>query len=318
MTGNRPDVVVVGSVNADLRIEVDTLPRPGETIHGGSPLWLGGGKGANQAVALARLGRSVALVGAVGSDQVSAGLARQLAAEGVSIDWLATVEGPAGQAVVFVDPSGENSIVVSPGANGAVHPDLVWRAHDELAGAKVVLAQLEIPVDAVLAAASVTRGTFVLNPAPAIPLPPELLRRVDVLVPNRGELTQLCAAQPPATVDEVAALARRLPCAAVVVTLGGDGALVVAGDTVRHLEPPAVTAVDTTGAGDCFCGALADALADGRPLVDAAAFAVRAAALSVTVPGAQASMPTREQVLALPAPADRHPEDRMGVSHDAR
>ncbi|MEU2615085.1 ribokinase [Micromonospora sp. NPDC007271] len=314
MTGHQPDVVVVGSVNADLRIEVDMLPRPGETIHGGSPSWLSGGKGANQAVALARLGRAVTLVGAVGSDQVSTDLARQLAAEGVNIDRLATVDGPAGQAVVFVDPSGENSIVVSPGANAAVHPDLVRRAHAELAGAKVVLAQLEIPVDAVLAAASATRGAFVLNPAPALPLPPELLSRVDVLVPNRGELAQLCAAALPVTVDEVAALARTLPCAAVVVTLGGDGALVVDGDTVRHLTPPAVTAVDTTGAGDCFCGALADALADGRPLVDAAEFAVRAAALSVTAAGAQASMPSREQVLALAASTGRHAEDRMGVS----
>jgi len=313
VSGNRPDVVVVGSVNADLRIEVDMLPRPGETIHGGSPSWFSGGKGANQAVALARLGRSVTLVGAVGSDQASADLARQLAAEGVNLDRLATVNGPVGQAVVFVDPSGENSIVVSPGANAAVRPDLVRRAHAELAGAKVVLAQLEIPVDAVLAAASATRGTFVLNPAPAVPLPPELLRRVDVLVPNRGELAQLCAAPLPATVDEVASLARRLPCAAVVVTLGGDGALVVDGDTVHHLAPPTVTAVDTTGAGDCFCGALADALAEGRPLVDAAEFAVRAAALSVTAPGAQASMPTRAQVLAAEAPDEARPEDRMGV-----
>jgi len=302
---------VVGSVNADLRMEVRALPRPGETVHGGAPSWLSGGKGANQAVALARLGRSVALVGAVGSDRTSADLARQLTAEGVDIRRLARVDGPAGQAVVFVDPSGENSIVVSPGANAAVHEGLVRGAEAELREAKVVLAQLEIPVDAVLAAAAATRGIFVLNPAPVVPLPPELLRRVDVLVPNRGELARLCEADLPSTVDAAVTLARRLPCPAVVVTLGGDGALVVDGDTVRHLEPPAVTAVDTTGAGDCFCGALADALADGLSLVDAASFAVRAAALSVTAVGAQASMPTRGQLqAAFGTAADPHRDQR--------
>lgn len=310
---NAPEVVVVGSVNADLRIEVGELPRPGQTIQGGSPAWFSGGKGANQAVALARLGRPVALIGAVGSDPATADLARRLAAEGVNVERLATVDGPAGQAIVFVDSHGENSIVILAGANAAVDAELVRRARAELNGAKVVLAQLEIPVDAVLAAAESTTGIFVLNPAPATPLPSGLLQRVDVLVPNRGELAQLCGAEMPASAPEIVALARRLPCPAVVVTLGSEGAVVIEGDTVCWLEPPEVTAIDTTGAGDCFCGALADALADGRPLTEAAAFAVRAAAINVTARGAQAAMPTREQVLALDVPTETFHSPMMEI-----
>ncbi|HEX5569547.1 MAG TPA: ribokinase [Streptomyces sp.] len=300
-TTARTGVVVVGSVNADHRIEVARLPAPGETVLGGPPAVLGGGKGANQAVALARLGHPVALVGAVGADPTGERLRHDLAAEGIDVCWLDTAEAPTGQAVVLVDPDGENCIVVSPGANAAVGPRTVRAARAAVSGAAVVVAQLEIPMDAVLEAARLATGTFVLNPAPAAAVPAELWPHVDVLVPNRGELAQLCGAPEPQTAQEAAELARRLPCPRVVVTLGAAGAVVVDEQGTAVLTPPAVRAVDTTGAGDCFCGALAGALAEGRTLREAAALAVRAAAHSVQHSGAQAAMPTRAQAGALGA-----------------
>ncbi|WP_232247302.1 ribokinase [Kitasatospora azatica] len=287
------DIVVVGSVNLDQLIEVVALPRPGETVQGGPVARLGGGKGANQAVAAARLGRSVALVGAVGTDQDSAGLRQELAAEGIDITRLAAVPGPPGQAVVLVDQQAENCIVVSPGANAAVGPPTVEAAARELAAAAVVVAQLEIPLPAVLAAARLARGTFVLNPAPAVALPPELWPLVDVLVPNRTELARLAGVPEVLDVAHAARLAAALPCPRVVVTLGAAGALVCEGAAYELIAAPPARAVDTTGAGDTFCGALAVALAEGRPLGAAARFAVRAAALSVERTGARTAMPSR-------------------------
>ncbi|MGC0317091.1 ribokinase [Kitasatospora acidiphila] len=309
-------VVVVGSVNLDQVIEVGALPRPGETVRGGPVLRLGGGKGANQAVAVARLGASVTLVGAVGSDADSARLREELAAEGVAVDRLASVPGPPGQAIVLVDAAAENCIVVSPGANAAVGPAEVTAARDPLARAAVVLAQLEIGLPAVLTAARLTRGTFILNPAPAPTgdgLPEELWGLIDVLVPNRTELASLSSmseltssvtepmaptTEPagPMTEPALAELVRQasaLPCERVVVTLGAAGALVREGSAIELIPAPTTHAVDTTGAGDTFCGALAVALAEGRPLAAAAGFAVRAAALSVTRTGARTAMPAR-------------------------
>lgn len=298
------DIVVVGSVNADHRIGVETLPLPGETVLGGPVTACAGGKGANQAVALARLGRPVSLVGAVGSDAAGQRLRDGLRTEGVDVSGLRQADDvPTGQAIVLVDPHGENSIVVSPGANAEVSAETVERARQRLSSAAVVLAQLEIPVTAVLAAARLTTGTFVLNPAPAAELPPELWRQVDVVVPNRGELARLCGAEVPRNTEDVARLARALPCARVVVTLGAQGVVVRDEEEVTAIPAPAVTAVDTTGAGDCFCGALADGLAGGLSLTEAAAFAVRAAALSVRQRGAQSSLPTRAQVEAATTPA---------------
>lgn len=253
-------------------------------------------------MALARLGHRVALVGAVGTDPAGERLRQDLAAEGIDVTGLTGADTATGQAVVLVDPHGENCIVVSPGANTRVGPDTV-RAHGgTVAGAAVVVAQLEIPMDAVVEAARLTVGTFVLNPAPAAEVPEELWPHIDVLVPNRVELAQLCGAPVPRTAEEAAELALRLPCPRVVVTLGGDGALVVDEEGTLVLAPPVVRAVDTTGAGDCFCGALAGALAEGRTLREAAALAVRAAGYSVQHSGAQAAMPTREQA-SLPETA---------------
>ncbi|HSS67477.1 MAG TPA: ribokinase [Nocardioidaceae bacterium] len=294
-----PDVVVVGSVNLDLRIEVAELPRPGQTVLAGDPSRFSGGKGANQAVALARLGHQVGLVGAVGDDADGGWLRAGLDREGVDATHLRSIGDSSGQAFVFVDPDGENSIVVSPGANARVSPDVVRAAQPWLVDAAATLVQCEIPAPAILEAARLSDGLFILNPAPAMALPEELWHHVDVVVPNRLELAHLTSAdQPPVDDADVVRLARQLPCEQVVTTLGSAGAIAVDGDRVAYVEAPRVSAVDTTGAGDCFCAALADALIGGLGLADATRHAVRAASLSVMAPGAQTSAPTRAQLLA--------------------
>ena len=282
-------VAVVGSINLDVVVAVQRHPAPGETVIGGDRRELPGGKGANQAVAAARLGASVALVGRVGDDAAGAGLRDGLAAEGVDVAHVVVDrDAPTGMALIAVDAAGENTIVVSPGANARVGPADVERAGDVLAAAAVTLIQHEIPPEAVRAAVAAAGGTVVLNPAPAR----ALVEPIDVLVPNRLELEALAD-----KAGDPEELARGLRDArAVVVTLGADGALVVEGDRATTVAAPSVRAVDTTGAGDAFCGALAQALAGGAALADAVRWAVAAAAVSVTREGAQGGMPTREQM----------------------
>ncbi|MBZ5739813.1 ribokinase [Nocardioides mangrovi] len=280
----RAEIVVVGSINVDRRVVVRSLPRAGETVLADSTAQLSGGKGANQAVAAARLGRRTTLVGAVGDDPQGGWLRDRLAEAGVATDHLTTVPGDSGLALVLVDGSGENSIVVAPGANARLTAEHVAAAAPVLAEAAAVLVQCEVPVAAIAEAARLARGLVLLNPAPASPLPDHLWARVDVVVPNRGELAQLTGLGP--EVDLVT-MARALPCDRVVVTLGGEGALVVDGGLVETVPAPVVEVVDTTGAGDCFCAALADALVGGSTLVEATRRAVAAAALSVQQVGAQ-------------------------------
>jgi ribokinase len=291
-------IAVVGSVNLDVVVGVDRHPAPGETVLGGDRVDLPGGKGANQAVAAARLGRDVALVGRVGADPDGRRLRGVLDGEGVGLAHLRDdPDAPTGVALIAVTPSGENTIIVSPGANLRVSPEDVRDAGALLADAAVTLLQLEIPVDAVAAAVAAAGGTVVLNPAPAREVPGEVLAGVDVLVPNRSELGLLAGAPEPRDAGEAVALARRVPGpSCVVVTLGAEGAVVVEPSRVERVPAPTVEAVDATGAGDAFCGALADALARGAELVEAARWGVAAAALSVGVQGAQAGLPTAEQV----------------------
>jgi ribokinase len=294
-------VTVVGSLNEDVLVAVRRLPGRGETVIGRAATLAPGGKGANQAAAAGRLGSGVRMVGRVGAD--SAG-DRQLAAlvdAGVDVAGVRrTVGVPTGSATIPVeDGTGENLIVVVPGANGAVtaeDADL-----ESVRTARVLLLQLEVPMEAVTAAARSCGGTVVLTPAPPQPLPPELLDRVDVLVPNEHELAQLAGVapseRPPA---ELAVLARSVAGCAIVVTLGARGALVVPADGEPLLQaPPPVDAVDTTGAGDCFCGALAQALSSGADLLHAVGFAVTAAALSTTGPGARGALPDAAAVRQL-------------------
>jgi len=295
-------VVVVGSLNMDIVVAVPRHPRPGETIIGADSFRTPGGKGANQAVAAARLGQRVAMVGRVGEDD--AGRTLRAALNDYGVDYAAvveTTETPTGIALITVDPNGENIIVVSSGANARVGAADVKAAAPLVERAAVVLLQLEIPLEASIEAATLAMGTVILNPAPAPTgrLPLELLAAVDVLVPNRSELAELAGVPAPGSLAAVERLARSIEGPrAVVVTLGAEGALLVERGSSTHVAAPTVEAVDTTGAGDCFCGALADALARDTPLEDAVRFAVRAAAVSTTRPGAQASMPGRDEVSA--------------------
>lgn len=289
------DVVVVGSANQDLTVRAPHHPQPGETVIGEGHRWGAGGKGANQAVAAARLDARTAFIGRVGDDDNGVAMRASLEREGIDVSYLHTDrDSPTGLAVITVDEGGENSIVVSPGANMALEPSHLSACTELLEGAKVVLAQLEIPIDVVLAAARATSGVFCLNPAPAQQLPAELMESVDVLIPNRNELAIVASTSIPDGPDGAAEAARSVVGPdAVVVTLGGDGAIVVQGDEVTPIAPVDVRPVDTTGAGDAFCGALAEALSRGRPLVDAARWAALAGALATTQHGAQDSMPTR-------------------------
>ena len=296
---DQPNVVVLGSANLDIVVPVPHHPVTGETVLGGHHDRIPGGKGANQAVAAARLGARVAMVGRVGSDDAGTTLRTALQDAGVDCRHLVVdSQALSGLALIGVDRSGDNTIIVSPGANDRVGPDDVAAASPLLASAAVTLVQLEVPTMAVEAAVAAAVGKVVLNPAPAFLLSAALLEGVDVLVPNRIELAQLAGS---AEADDLAAveeMARSLPVPTVVVTLGADGALLVAGGDAVLLPAPPVEAVDTTGAGDAFCGAIAEALARGVAIDEATARAVHAGSLATTRRGAQPSLPTGAQVNA--------------------
>jgi ribokinase len=292
------EVAVVGSANIDLVVPVAVLPRPGQTVLGGDHLRASGGKGANQAVAAARLGRRAAMIGRVGDDDFGRQVLHSLDAAGVDTTaTTVTADVPTGLALITVDRTGENTIAVSPGANARLTADDVAAAAPLLSTARVLLVQLEVAIDTVGAAVAAAAGTVILNPAPAASLPATVLEHVDVLVPNRSELAVLTSHKEPRSLDEAARMTRSLPAGvAVVVTLGTDGALVVEDGQVEHVPAIPVAAVDATGAGDAFCGALADGLARDLDLVAATRWAVRVAGLATTRWGAQPSMPSREEV----------------------
>lgn len=294
------DVCVVGSANLDIVVSVPHHPVAGETVLGGDHARIPGGKGANQAVAAARLGRSVAFVGCVGDDAAGTELWDALAAEGIDTSFVRAVPNtPSGIALISVGPDGDNSIVVSPGANARVDEQQIADAAGLLQVAKVTLLQLEVPVGAVTEAAEAAGGLVILNPAPAQALTSRLLESVDVLVPNETELALLSGSSVASTFDEIVDQARLLPAARTVVTLGAQGALLVDVNAVHHQAAPAVQAVDTTAAGDSFCGALADVLAEGGSLTDAVAWGVMVGAATTLRFGAQSSLPTAGEVADL-------------------
>ncbi len=290
------DIVVLGSLNQDLVARVPRIPEPGETVLATGHSTFAGGKGANQATAAARLGARVGMVGRVGDDDFGRRLIAGLATDGIDTQFV-TVDPTVGSglALINVEESGENAITVSPGANATVGVDDVAAAAEMIAAASILLIQLEVPVAALAAAITAARGTVILNPAPAAALPSELLAGVDILIPNESELA-LLSALPVTDNTEVVAAAGSLPVDDVVVTMGAGGAMVVKRSGATHVAAPTVTAVDTTGAGDAFCGALAAELARGAYVEAAVRFAVRAAAVAVTRHGAQAAMPTRDEV----------------------
>lgn len=292
------DVVVIGSINHDMTVLTPRLPSPGETVLGTSHYLGGGGKGANQSVAAARLGARVAMVGRVGEDEQGEALVAALAMEGIETVAIGVdPETPTGLAVITVDAAAENTIVVSPGANMTMTPSHL--DEDLISSARVVLAQLEVPLETVTAAAAACTGILILNPAPARSLPTELLERVDVLVPNRPELAFLVGGPEPAGAGDMAEAARRIGHrGSTVVTMGADGALLIEKDRMVGVPAPRVDPVDPTGAGDAFCGALAHALSLGVDLLAAVERAVVAGALATTRPGAQTAMPRRVELEA--------------------
>lgn len=281
----RFDVVVFGSANLDVVARTQRHPSPGETVLGDAFAEHPGGKGLNQAVAAARSGASVAFVGALGDDAAADVLHEVLATDSIDASHVATVAGPTGRAVIVVDEHGENSIVVVPGANSAV------RAPASLPDAAVVLAQLEVPipeVQAVFAAARAAGATTVLNPAPAAELSAELLALSDIVVPNEHEAELLGGPE--------ALLAHG--ARAVLVTRGGAGVDVITSGGLEHVPPHPVDPVDTTGAGDAFCGSLCARLAAGDDLLTAVRWAAIAGALATTTQGAVPAQPTAEAIRA--------------------
>jgi ribokinase len=286
MAGAR--VVVVGSINVDMVVAAERLPARGETVAGGELTRSGGGKGANQAVAAARAGGDVVLVGAVGDDDLGAGALAELEAEGVDVGAVARLGAAAtGVALIVVDAAGDNQIAVASGANHALDPDAV-RAAVARGGGDAVLTGFELPDAVILAAATCATDAgvpLVVNPAPARALPDGLAQHHPILTPNEHEARELTGEQDPARA--AAALADRTG-APVVVTLGDRGALLADRDGTTLLPAPRVeTVVDTTGAGDVFSGVFALGLADGAPLRDAVTQAIGAAARSVTTRGAR-------------------------------
>jgi len=321
-------VLVVGSVNVDLVVAAPRLPAPGQTVTGGDVARYQGGKGGNQATAAARLGATVAFVGAVGADDMGSEARTALAAEGIDITGLVETDRPTGVALIVVDPRAENLIAVAPGANGDVNARRVAAALGRLVPGPgdVVLVCREVPPDGARAALEIGReagAITILNPAPADDLDTETLALADVLTPNETELALLVGGGPAGEDPESAArsllaswasaatrladrgtadrgtaargTAAREPV--VVVTLGAAGALVVrARDAAVAVPASAVLPVDTTGAGDTFNGALAAGLADGLDLATAVRRAVAAATLSTMRPGARGGMPTRAEL----------------------
>ena len=285
-------IAVVGSVNRDQVLHVDHHPVPGETVLAVGHETMPGGKGGNQAVAAARLGADVSFIGRVGHDAAGESLVVEFDAEGVDTTHLILdADAPTGLAVITLDASGENSIVVSPGANGNLSGADAEQATAVLMAATVTLLQLEIPTEANIAAAQASEGVVVLNAAPMTELPDELLDAVDVLVVNRVELEALTGSAAPIS-------ARSIPVPVTIVTLGADGARVIRADSARAFPSLTVDVVDTTGAGDTFCGALGAGLDGGYTVEEAVRRAVVAGALSTTAVGARSGMPTAAAVTA--------------------
>ena len=291
-------IAVVGSLNVDLIAQVARHPRPGETLHGRGGRMLPGGKGANQAVAAARLGGTVEMVGAVGDDaQAEVGLSGLREAR-VGLAAVRTVEGPTGLAVVTVAEDGENTIVVIAGANGTVGAAQVTASRELLERASIVVCQGEIPRSGIEALPALVQGRFLHNPAPVMELDEAVLRVSDPLVVNEHEaalvLAQLhSAAEAPQPPEQIVEALQGAGIASVVLTLGAEGSVVADASGIHRIPAAPVAAVDTTGAGDAFIGALAVGLARGESLPDAARFASRVGAFAATSVGAQPSYPRR-------------------------
>lgn len=286
-------------------IKADKFPLPGETILGGKFFMFPGGKGANQAVAASRLGGNVTFIAKVGNDIFGKQALQQFRKEGIRTDYiLSDAEHPSGVALITVDSKGENTIVVAQGSNGTLSSDDLQKAEKEFEQVEILLMQLEIPLHTVLHAAKLAKRygkKVILNPAPAMPLPPELFSNLYIITPNKSEteaLTGLEIKDMP-SIKKAAEKIKEKGVAHVVITLGAEGAYIFNENGGRHIAAPTVQAVDSTAAGDVFNGALAVAISEGKGLDQAVEFANRAAALSVTKMGAQASAPFRNELTSM-------------------
>jgi len=301
----KPRIVVVGSSNTDMIIRLDHIPQPGETILGGQFLTAAGGKGANQAVGAARAGGAVTFVARVGRDIFGDQAIQGFKRDGIRVETVfRDPQLPSGVALIFVAKDGENSIAVASGANGALRPGDVRKARAAFRGARMLLMQLEIPLETVTAAASMAamEGVpVILNPAPARALPDRLLRHISLLTPNESEAEMLSGIKVTntAAAARAARKLRQRGVETVILTLGGRGAFVSSPEGETLVPGFRVKTVDTTAAGDIFNGALAVGLGEGKPLLEAVRFANAAAALSVSRMGAQPSAPRRSEIEAF-------------------
>jgi ribokinase len=296
-------IVVVGSTNMDMVVKTSHIPTHGETVLGGAFFMNPGGKGANQAVAAARLGGNVLFVSKIGNDVFGKQAAQLFAAEGINTSSiLSDATLPSGVALITVDAAGENSIVVAAGANANLLPADIEGALNEINTAGIILLQLEIPlttVQFVVEYASSKGIKVILNPAPATVLPSGILSHIDIITPNVTEASMIAGIKVSdiETARQAAARIQGLGVVDVVITMGSAGALVLEGAVFTHVPAPKVQPVDTTAAGDTFNGALAVALSEHKSLPEAVRFACEAAALSVTRLGAQSSIPYRHELI---------------------
>ena len=301
----KPKIIVVGSSNTDMVVKTSHLPGPGETVIGGEFITAAGGKGANQAVAAARAGGDVYFVAKVGDDHFGKSAIDGFKKEKIKTDYVYTDKKlPSGVALIVVDEKGENAIAVAPGANSRLSPNDIKKAQKVIKSAKVLLVQLEIPLQTVIEAVNIASSygiKTILNPAPAMPLPDELLSKISVITPNEIEAEILTGIKivDEQTAKSAAITLKKKGVDTVIITLGEKGAYLHNEDTSKLIPSIKVKAVDTTAAGDIFNGALAVSIAEEKQIIQAVRFANIAAAISVTKIGAQPSAPKRNQILRL-------------------